>query len=84
MYYTFSVDTNEKQFLPPVEYNQLKEPIRGSYWTLRKDDIIVHGDVTENDITLKFVNNNYDKKLIISFVDTFDFGSLKHWLVGGA
>lgn len=80
----FSVDTNGKQFLSPVEYNKLKEPNRGSYWTLRKDDIIVHGDVTENNITLKFVNNNYDKKLIISFVDTFDFGSLRHWLVGGA
>ena len=80
----FSADTNGKQFLPPVEYNKLSETERGSYWTLRKDDIIVHGDVIENDITLKFVNSNYDKKLIISFVDTFDFGSLRHWLVGGA
>ena len=80
----FSVDTNGKQFLPPGEYNKVAETERGSYWTLRKDDIIVHGDVIENDITLKFVNSNYDKKLIISFVDTFDFGSLRHWLVGGA
>ena len=56
----------------------------GTQINLKEDDIIVKGIVALNEISLESINNNYEEKMVIKSVDTFDFGNLKHWQVGGA
>ena len=57
---------------------------KAKYWTLSKDDIIVKDVITDSQISLKAVNSTYNEKMVVSFVDTLDFGGLMHWQVGGA
>ena len=40
--------------------------------------------ITESQVSLKMINNTYNEKMVVSFVDTLDFGGLRHWQVGGA
>lgn len=74
----------DKQFISKLAYDKLSDDEKTKYWTLAKDDIIVKDILTESQISLKMVNNNYDEKMVVSFVDTLDFGGLRHWQVGGA
>lgn len=74
----------DKQFISKLAYDKLSDDEKTKYWTLAKDDIIVKDILTESQISLKMINNNYDEKMVVSFVDTLDFGGLRHWQVGGA
>lgn len=74
----------DKQFINKLAYDKLSDIEKTKYWTLSKDDIIVKDILTESQISLKMINNNYDEKMVVSFVDTLDFGGLRHWQVGGA
>ena len=74
----------DKKFISRLAYDKLSDIEKTKYWTLSKDDIIVKDILTESQISLKMINNTYDEKMVISFVDTLDFGGLRHWQVGGA
>lgn len=74
----------DKQFISKLAYDKLPDSEKTNYWTLAKDDIIVKDILTESQISLKMINNNYDEKMVVSFVDTLDFGGLRHWQIGGA
>lgn len=74
----------DKQFISRLYYNKLPDDEKSKYWTLSKEDIIIKGIITESQISLKMINNTYDEKMVVSFVDTLDFGGLRHWQVGGA
>ena len=74
----------DKQFISKLAYDKLSDSEKTHYWTLYKDDIIVKDIITESQISLKMINNTYNEKMVVSFVDTLDFGGLRHWQVGGA
>lgn len=74
----------DKPFISRLDYNKLADDEKANYWTLSKEDIIVKDIITDSQISLKMINNKYEDKMVVSFVDTLDFGGLKHWQVGGA
>lgn len=73
-----------KPFISRLDYNKLSDEEKKGYWTLAKDDIIVKAEVTDTQISLKTIDRVYEDKMVVSFVDTLDFGALRHWQVGGA
>lgn len=75
---------DDKSFISRMEYNKLPDDMKPEFWTLSKDDIIVKDVIFDSQISLKLINSNYNEKMVVSFVDTLDFGSLQHWHVGGA
>lgn len=74
----------DKPFISRLDYNKLADDEKSKYWTLSKEDIIVKDILTDSQISLKMINSKYEDKMVVSFVDTLDFGGLKHWQVGGA
>lgn len=73
-----------KPFISRLDYNKLSDDDKVKYWTLSKEDIIVNDIITGSQISLKMINSKYEDKMVVSFVDTLDFGGLRHWQVGGA
>lgn len=73
-----------KPFISRLDYNKLSDDDKVKYWTLSKEDIIVKDIITDSQISLKMINSKYEDKMVVSFVDTLDFGGLRHWQVGGA
>ena len=65
-------------------YKRFTEIEKHSFWTLDKGDIIVKGEVYEDELSLNTINELYEEKMIISSVAVHDYGALKHWLIGGA
>lgn len=74
----------QKPFIGKLVYDNLPVDEKVKYWTLSKDDIIVKDIVSEPQLSLKQIDMLYESKLLISYVDTNDFGSLQHWQVGGS
>lgn len=74
----------DKSFISRLDYNKLSDDDKVKYWTLSKEDIIVKDIITDSQISLKMINSKYEDKMVVSFVDTLDFGGLRHWQVGGA
>lgn len=74
----------DKKFISKLSYDKLSNSEKTKYWTLSKDDIIVKDILTDSKISLKMINDTYAEKMVVSFVDTLDFGGLRHWQVGGA
>ena len=74
----------QKPFISSLQYAELSEDEKRGFFTLKEDDIIVKGIIALNEISLESINSNYEEKMVIKSVDTFDFGNLKHWQVGGA
>lgn len=70
-------------FVDGLTYNRLSADEKVNKWTLRKDDIIVKG-IVDSQISKKDLVSNYPYKMTITRVNTNDFGSLKHWFIGGA
>lgn len=77
----FSVSSDHK-FVDGLEYSGLPIDEKKSFWTLRKDDVIVKG-VVESPISKQDLINTFDYLMTITKVSTNDFGNLKHWFVGG-
>ena len=73
-----------KQYIGELAYNKLPIDQKPNYWTLAKEDILVKDIITDSQVALKTINNDYEEKMVVSLVDKLDFGSLKHWQVGGA
>lgn len=74
----------QKPFIGKLVYDNLPVDEKVKYWTLSKDDIIVKDIVSEPQLSLKQIDMLYESKLLISYVDTNDFGSIQHWQVGGS
>ena len=74
----------QKPFISSLQYAELSEEEKRGFFTLKEDDIIVKGTVALDEISLEAINSNYEEKMVIKSVDTFDFGNLQHWQVGGA
>ena len=70
-------------FVDGLTYNRLSADEKVNKWTLRKDDIIVKG-IVDSQISKKDLVSNYPYQMTITRVNTNDFGSLKHWFIGGA
>ena len=70
-------------FVDGLTYNRLSVDEKVNKWTLRKDDIIVKG-IVESPISKKDLIATYPYQMTITRVNTNDFGSLKHWFIGGA
>ena len=79
----FKVEVN-KPFISRLDYNKLSDTDKVNYWTLSKEDIIVKDTIIDSQISLKMINSKYEDKMVVSFVDTLDFGGLRHWNLGGA
>ena len=74
----------DKAFVNRLAYNKLTDEDKAKHWTLSKEDIIVKAVIEDPQLALKTINSLYEEKMVVSFVDTLDFGGLKHWQVGGA
>ena len=72
-----------QSFVDGLTYNRLSVDEKVNKWTLRKDDIIVKG-IVESPISKKDLVSTYPYQMTITRVNTNDFGSLKHWFIGGA
>lgn len=70
-------------FVDGLTYNRLSVDEKVNKWTLRKDDIIVKG-IVDSPISKKDLVSTYPYQMTITRVNTNDFGSLKHWFIGGA
>lgn len=79
----FSVKV-DKPFISRLDFDKLSDEEKAKYWTLTKEDIIVKDIISNSQLSLKTINSNYSEKMVVSFVDTLDFGGLRHWQVGGA
>lgn len=73
-----------KPFIDALDYGKLSDRDKRLYFTLRKDDIIIKGEVSDTELSSKTAHSTYNDSFTVGSVDTFDFGSLKHWQVGGA
>ena len=78
-------ETGEAQaYLPPKQYETAPE--KGKHWTIQTGDscFFVKGEVVRPGLNFQAVNAAFDSVHRVTSVDTKDFGSLRHWEVGGA
>lgn len=85
----FTVNTESKKYVNPKHWNRILNNQKSNFWTLQCADIIVKGIIDYEIIggnTLSVLQQNFDDVIIITSVDTKDFGSyfMRHWEVGGA
>lgn len=85
----FSVDAvdgvtgNKQKYLPPKEYETAMD--KAAHWTIKTDDcFFVKNEVVRPDLSFQQINAAFDYVHRVTSVDEKDFGSLKHWEVGGA
>lgn len=78
-------DFDGKQYSNPIDYWKLEDV--SDAFTLANGDLIVHGEVSENDasITPKLIHDNYAEVLtILSVSDNRRLRQSPHWKVVGA
>ena len=81
------VTGQEKQYAPPMEFWRMED--KSGHWTLSVTGhggktFFVKGEVVELDLTVEKLSLAYDGVYNVTKVDEKDFGSLKHFQVGGA
>lgn len=93
LYIPFSVNAvdgvtgRKKKYAPPMEFWRMED--KSGNWTLSVTGhggktIFVKGEVVEPDLTEEKISMAYDGVYNVTKVDEKDFGSLKHFQVGGA
>ena len=93
LYIPFSVNAvdgvtgQKKRYAPPMEFWRMED--KSGYWTLSVTGhggktIFVKGEVVEPDLTEEKISMAYDGVYNVTKVDEKDFGSLKHFQVGGS
>lgn len=93
LYIPFSVSAmdgvtgQEKQYAPAMEFWRMED--KSGHWTLSVTGhggktFFVKGEVVEPDLTVEKLSLAYDGVYNVTKVDEKDFGSLKHFQVGGA
>ena len=81
------VTGQEKQYATPMEFWRMDD--KSGHWTLSVTGhggktFFVKGEVVEPDLTVEKLSLAYDGVYNVTKVDEKDFGSLKHFQVGGA
>lgn len=77
--------SGEKQtYLPPKVYEAAMG--KSQHWTIQTGDscFFVKGEVVRPELSFQKINAAFDNVHKVTSVDEKDFGSLKHWAVGGA
>lgn len=93
LYIPFDVEATDgvtgavKQYASPMEFWGAAD--KSQLWTLSLkgnggNTFFVKGEAVEPDKTEEYINLKYDGVYTVTKVDEKDFGSLKHWEVGGA
>lgn len=93
LYIPFSVNAvdgvtgQKKRYATPMEFWRMED--KSGHWTLSVTGhggktIFVKGEVVEPDLTEEKISMAYDGVYNVTKVDEKDFGSLKHFQVGGA
>lgn len=80
-----SGETGEAQtYLPPKEYEPAMD--KGKHWTIQTGNtcFFVKGEIVRPALSFQKINEYFDNVHRVTSVDEKDFGSLKHWAVGGA
>lgn len=80
-------DFGGKTYVPRVLYDAMSIEEAKEHWTLAERDIIVRGEVTEEEISqTKLAEQFHELFLINSYSDNTDLGTdrIKHWRVGGS
>ena len=81
------VTCQKKQYASPMEFWRMED--KSEHWTLSVTGhggktFFVKGEVVEPDLTVEKLSLAYDGVYNVTKVDEKDFGSLKHFQVGGA
>lgn len=81
------VTGHEKQYATPMEFWRMED--KSGHWTLSVTGhggktFFVKGEVVEPELTVEKLSLAYDGVYNVTKVDEKDFGSLKHFQVGGA
>ena len=81
------VTVQEKQYATPMEFWRMED--KSGHWTLSVTGhggktFFVKGEVVEPELTVEKLSLAYDGVYNVTKVDEKDFGSLKHFQVGGA
>lgn len=71
-------------YLPPLQYEASDE--KAQHWTIQTGDscFFVKGEVVRPGMNFQEINASFDSVHKVTSVDEKDFGTLKHWEVGGA
>lgn len=71
-------------YLPPLQYEASDE--KAQHWTIQTGDscFFVKGEVVRPGMSFQEINVSFDSVHKATSVDEKDFGTLKHWEVGGA
>lgn len=80
-------DFGGKTYVPRVVYDAMSIEEAKSHWTLAERDIIVRGEMTEEEISQTKLAEQFPELFLInSYSDNTDLGTdrVKHWRVGGA
>ncbi len=80
-------DFGEKTYVPRVVYDAMSVEEAKGYWTLAERDIVVRGEVTEEEVTQTKLAEQFPELFLInSYSDNTDLGTdaIKHWRVGGS
>lgn len=92
LYIPFNVEAvdgitgKKKQYIGPMDFWRMED--KSGHWTLSVDGhggktIFVKGEVVEPDLNEQKIRLAYDDAYSVTKIDEKDFGSLKHWEVGG-
>lgn len=80
-------DFGGKTYVDRITYEALSFEDAAKHWTLASGDIVVKGNVTEEEITQTILYEKYNEVYRIGeYADNTDMGSdaVKHWRVGGS
>lgn len=83
------VSSTEKKYVEAVEFERLSEDERAEYWTLKKDDFFVKGDLSETDTTqpdlFQKISKEYGENNVFRITTIGDLTGkcLPKWKVGG-
>lgn len=88
LYIPFSVEAADGLTMLPQTYASPKiydfAEDKSKLWTLQSSDcFFVKGKVVQPGRDFQYINQNFDDVYRVTSVDEKDFGSLKHWEVGG-
>jgi hypothetical protein len=81
---TDGITGEPKEFIGDMEFFNASD--KNGLWTLStgKNTFFVKGKVIEPDKTVEYINMRYDDVYNVTTVDRMDYGTLKHFEVGGA
>lgn len=75
-----SINCNRK-YIPPKQWRGVSD--KSAFWTLQSGDTIIKGDIKQEVIKSSAELQSFDDCLIITTVDSKDFGgNMAHWEVG--